>query len=299
MMEYMKSWVQELGHNQRAIIARLSKESVRAQNNTRASQGVGASTAQGQPGQIQQAQQSIQGFMQGIPGVSQMQGLLNMTGGTTGIGREGPSEQSGYLRPEISASHGSAYSTGSNYAPPLGPSLPVNAYSSSPPYGQPSQSGPLFPAQNSYASSYAQAPSTTSFPGANNPYAQSTPGGYPGVPTSSNTPPGGYQSPHGTHLSSYPPGGPPSADFGGFPGERHAPHGHGHGHGHGSPEELGFGGRPRPPFPDNRQRFDERGGYPAESGLGGRPGPPFPDGRQRFDERGGYPPRSDPYDWRR
>lgn len=278
MLDYMKSWVQDLGPNQRTILAHLSKESVRAHNNTRGSQGGGTSASQAQPMQVQQ---NIQGFIQGIPGVPQMLGL-NTAGRATGIGREVPNEQSGtyYSRPETST-YGSMYSGTSSYAPPPGPPQPASGYAPSSPYGQPSQGRSPFhphPTHSHHTSSYTQPPSTTSFHGASSPYTQGAPGGYrvpsPSVPSAGGYSSGGYPSADGYSesplrsppVSSYlPPSGPPPGDFGGFPDERrilHGEHGHGHGHSHGPgfPEGPEFEGQP--PFPDNRHRFGDREGYP-------------------------------------
>ena len=283
MLDYMKSWVQGLGHEQRTILARLSKESVRAHENTRAG-GAPASHAHSA-----QVQQSIQGFMQGVPGVPQMQGLMNMAGGA-GIGREVPSEQSSsyYSRPETS---GSMYSTSPSYAPPSGPPPPASAYAPSSPYGQqPPQSGPPYPhhAQSQHTPSYAQPYSTASFPSTNSPYLQSAPGGYapnipsPSIPHAGGHSAAGYSSLHGPPQSSYSAqGGPPLGDFGGFPDERQAMHGHGPGYGREFPEGPEFGGRPGPgppPFPDDSNRFGDH--------------------RQSFPRGRGYPPQGDPYERR-
>lgn len=302
MLDYMKSWVQGLGHEQRAKLARLSKESVRAQENTRTS---GAPASHLHSAHLQQ---SIQGFMQGVPGVPQMQGLMNMAGGA-GIGREVSSEQSNsyYSRPETS---GRMYSTSPSYTPPSGPPPPASAYAPSSPYGQPPQSEPPYPhrAQSQHTSSYAQPPSiaafpgtqpyaqpssTASFPSTSSPYRQSAPGGYapsvpsPSIPHAGGYSAAGYSSLHDPPQSSYSPqGGPPLGDFGGFPDERQAMHGHGPGYGHRHrhefPEEPGSGGRPGPgppPFPDDSNRFgDQRQSFPRG--------------------QGGYPPQGDPYERR-
>ncbi|OAX41617.1 Het-C-domain-containing protein [Rhizopogon vinicolor AM-OR11-026] len=285
MLEYMGSWVQGLGNNQRATLARLSKGSVRAQENTRGQGGASASHAH--PGQVQQ---SIQGFVQGIPGVPQMHGLLNMAGGA-GTGRETSSEQSSsyYSRPETNTSYGSMHSASPSYAPPSGPPL-ASAYTPTSPYEQPPQSNPPYhshPAHSQYTPSYAQPPSTASFPGTSSPYVQGAPSGYPpsvpspSIPYAGGYPSaGGYSSVHSSNASSYSPqSGAPPGDFG-FPDERHALHGHGHGPGHGRgrgfPEEPAFGGRPGPPP------------FPYEHGFG--------DQRQSFPSgRGGYPPQGEPY----
>lgn len=322
MLEYMRSWVQSLGRNQHAILARLSKESVRAQDNTRLSADGSAPAPHAQNTQMQQG---IQGLVQGIPGATQMQGLMNMVGGSAGTGREGgqSSGQPGsyYSRPETTASYGIGQTTSSNYAPPSSPLPPSTAYAPSS-YAQHSQSGSSFhspPAQSQYAPSYVQpTPPASSFVNASNTYMQGAPGGYPsnrpsgGYPSPSpNVPPaGGYQSArptsgypppnipsptfppagdystsHRPHVGGYPqPSGPPPGAFGGFPDEHRGAHGHGHAHGHEFPEAPAYGGRyGQHAFDDDDDDQRRDGGQHQAS----------------FPSPGGYPPRNDPYDNRR
>ncbi|KAG2041178.1 Het-C-domain-containing protein [Suillus americanus] len=280
MLEYMRSWVQSLGRSQHAILARLTKESVRAQDNTRLAADGSA------PASHAQAQQGIQGLVQGIPGATQMQGLMNMVGGSAGTGREGgqSSGQPGsyYLRPEMTASYGTHSQSGSSFHPP--------------------------PAQSQYAPSYVQpAPPTSSFVSANSTYMQNVqgaPGGYPSAtsggypPLSPNVPfAGGYPSARPT--SGYPPpstfppaddysmshrsrvgdysqpSGPPPDEFGpgGFPDEHRGTHGHEF------PEAPVHGGRyGQHAFDDDHRRGDR-------------------DQQQAsFPSPGNYPPRNDSYD---
>ncbi|KAG1753537.1 Het-C-domain-containing protein [Suillus paluster] len=293
MLEYMRSWVQSLGNKQHAMLARLTKESVRTHDNTRLSADGSAPPSQGQNVQMQQ---SIQGLVQGIPGVPQMQGFMNMASGGAGIGREQFSEQAGsyYSKPEISTSYGSVHTTSSSYSPPSAPLPPSAAYAPSS-YMQSMQSGTSFrppPAQSQYAPSYVQPSSHTAFISTSSSYVQSEPSGYPtarpvggypppGVPSPSAPPTGGYPSPHRPHVGGYSPqSGPLPGGFGGFPEEHHGIHGHGHAHGHEFPDVPGYGGRPGPPeFPDDRRRAGDQQ-------------------QSSFPAPGGYPSRTDPYDRR-
>ncbi|KAG0706965.1 heterokaryon incompatibility protein Het-C-domain-containing protein [Suillus ampliporus] len=289
MLEYMRSWVQSLGNKQHAILARLTKESVRTHDNTRLSADGSAPASQGQSAQIQH---SIQGLVQGIPGMTQTQGFLNMTGGGAGTGRGPSSEQPGsyYSRPETSTSYSSTY-----VPPPSSLSSSV-AYSPSS-YVQPSQSGSSFrppPAQSQYAPSYVQLSPPTAFLNTNSSYVQSVqsaPGGYPtgrpaggypppNVPLPSVLPAGGYAPSRHPHVGGYPPpSSPPSGGFSGFPEERHSIHGHGHAHGHEFPEVPAYGGRSGPhAFPDDQRMPDDQ--------------------QSSFPSPGGYPQRNDPYDRR-
>ncbi|KAG1761100.1 Het-C-domain-containing protein [Suillus occidentalis] len=322
MLEYMRSWVQSLGRNQHAILARLSKESVRAQDNTRLSADGSAPAPHAQNAQMQQG---IQGLVQGIPGATQMQGLMNMVGGSAGTGREGgqSSGQPGsyYSRPETTTSYGNVQTSSPSYAPPSSQLPPSAAYAPSS-YAQHSQSGSSFhppPAQSQYTPSYVQpSPPTSSFVNASSTYMQGAPGGYPsdrpsgGYPSPSpNVPPtGGYQSgrptsgypppnipsptfppagdysmSHHPHVGGYPqPSGPPPGAFGGFPDEHRGAHGHGHAHGHEFPEAPAYGGR------YGQHAFDDDDDDQRRDG----------DRHQAsFPPPGGFPPRNDPYDNRR
>ncbi|KAG2069173.1 Het-C-domain-containing protein [Suillus decipiens] len=239
MLEYMRSWVQSLGRNQHIILARLTKESVRAQDNTRLAADGSAPTSH------VQLQQGIQGLGQGIPGAAQMQGLMNMAGGFTGTGREGgqSSGQPGsyYSRPETTASHGTVQAISLSHMAPSVP-LPLSAASAPSPYAQYSQNGPSFhssPAQNQYAPSYVQpSPPTSSFLGTNNTYTQNVqgaPGGYPSasgylplsVPSPTFPSTSDYCTSYRPHVGDYSqPSGPPSGGFGRSPDEYRGTHGY-------------------------------------------------------------------------
>lgn len=259
MMQYMNSWVQGLGQKREEVLGRLTKESVRAHRNTRTGES-GASEAQGTFAYSQgaQAQQSVQGYAQSVPGVAQVQSLLGRTGG---IMREAPSEP---LNPRIPSSE---YTPGPQHSIGMGgtPSFPSAASAYTPP------SGPPFPHKSSYAPSSAYAPSPSSMGGPSFPGVQNVPnasphmssyapsytnpasrGGGPSFPEGRghgpahhSSPSSAYMSPHGhaAHMgfpsASMPPGGGPafpdvSHAYGGGTGEfrisspgrghRHEPH---------------------------------------------------------------------------
>ncbi|KAG2341613.1 Het-C-domain-containing protein [Suillus weaverae] len=323
MLEYMRSWVQSLGRSQHAILARLTKESVRAQDNTRlAADG----SAPASHTQIAQAQQGIQGLVPGVPGATQMQGLMNMVGRSAGTGREGGQfsgqPSSYYSRPETTASYGTVQTTSSSYAPPSAPLPPSAVYAPSS-YAQHSQSGPSFhppPAQSQYAPSYLQpSPPTSSFVSASSTYMQNmqgSPGGYPSVTPTGGIPPpspnaplaGGYLSARPT--SGYPPQSIPSPTFlpAGDYSTSHHPHVGGYSQPSGPPPG-GFGA-----FPDEHRGTHSHGHahgheFPEAPAYGGRYGQhAFDDDDRRgdgnqqqasFPSPGGYSPRNDPYDNRR
>ncbi|KAI0051363.1 Het-C-domain-containing protein [Auriscalpium vulgare] len=95
MMQYMRHWVQSLGNKQNEIINRLSKESVRTHKNVRLGGEGGPAAAEGSWAQNagHQAQAGIGGYLHGIPGVSQAQGLMNTFSG--GPKRDGSSSYGG------------------------------------------------------------------------------------------------------------------------------------------------------------------------------------------------------------
>ncbi|KAG2154191.1 Het-C-domain-containing protein [Suillus bovinus] len=309
MLEYMRSWVQSLGHNQHAILARLTKEAVRAQNNTRlaADGSAPVSHAQNVP-----MQQGIQGLVQGIPGATQMQGWISTVGGSAGTRREG-GQSSGqpdscYSRPETTVSYETMQTTSSNYAPPSAPLPPSAVYAPSP-YAQHSQSGSSFHppfVQSQYAPSYIQSPPlTSSFVGASSTYMQNVqdaPGDYPSTRPSGGYPPpssnvpfiGGYPSARPT--SSYPPPSIPPSTFppAGDHSTSYRPHVGGYSqlsgpppggfldehrdiHGHEFPEAPVYGGR----YGQHAFDSDDQ------------------DQQASFPSPGGYFPRNDPYDNRR
>jgi hypothetical protein len=92
MLGGMSAWLQTLGHQQSTILARLSKQAVRDHKNVRLG-GAGASNSTPTT-----SAGSKPGFMQGIPGLGQAQGLYNQFGGGSG-GRRDATEPYGSYAP--------------------------------------------------------------------------------------------------------------------------------------------------------------------------------------------------------
>ncbi|KAI9441439.1 Het-C-domain-containing protein [Lactarius indigo] len=86
MLACIKLWLQSLGHQQSAVLARLSKQAVRGHQNGSApvsqSHGTFAGNA-GFPGQG-----NVPNLLHGIPGMAQAQGLYNQFSGGAGTGRD-------------------------------------------------------------------------------------------------------------------------------------------------------------------------------------------------------------------
>ena len=118
MLDGIRSWLQTLGHQQSAILARLSKEAVRDHKNVRfgSEGGVPASQGASTTNAGSQMQANTSGYLQGIPGMAQAQGLYNQFGGGSG-GRRSGNESYG-----PGATIGP--STGPEAAPPSVPNLP-------------------------------------------------------------------------------------------------------------------------------------------------------------------------------
>ncbi|RPD61288.1 Het-C-domain-containing protein [Lentinus tigrinus ALCF2SS1-6] len=253
MLDYMRRWVSELGHQQHEVLRRLTKQAVRNHENTRLGSKPGASNpSQGSYAQNAgvQTQHQLQGYLSQIPGVSQTQSafgsaqnvfgqaqsLIGKFGGGAqnfGVGREGgapPLPSTG----EAASFYGSGGGGGpqsSSYAPPSGPPPQPSPYA--PPSGPPSQPSPYAPQHAGYNPSYSSPPPPPGPPaggGMSFPQADVPGGGFPQ--------PGGYP-PYGGP----PPPGPPGGF--GFPTpDMPPPHGgphHGHGH-HGHPPPPPPGG---------------------------------------------------------
>ena len=174
MLQYMSTWVQELGHKRDEILQRLTREAVRTHRNVRQMGDGGAPQAQGTYAYNEglQTQQTIQGYVQGIPGVSQAQSLFNMVSGGPGGRREMPEEsftapvtEGRYPRPGSPCRSGiggapSFPGVSSQFAPPSGPPPPnLSSYASSSGYARPS-SPPSFPGAarpGSHVSAYSPA----------------------------------------------------------------------------------------------------------------------------------------------
>jgi hypothetical protein len=141
MLGGMSTWLQGLGHQQSAVLARLSKQAVRDHKNVRLGvEGASHSTSTTSAG-------SQSGFLQGIPSLGQAQGLYNQFGGGSG-GRRGADESYGSYEPGGTISSG----TGSEARPPA-----VAVYAS-PGVGQ---------ADNFYGNArpFSSQPYTSSYPG--------------------------------------------------------------------------------------------------------------------------------------
>ena len=267
MLQFMRSWADGLGHKKNEIISRLSKGAVREHRNIRLAGEGGGVPAEGSSGwnAAQNAQQSIQGYIGGIPGVSQAQSVFNMFGGpSTGTGRDAnapphayggygypskPSteQSSGDYRPPSSTGEAASYYSGGGgekHAPPPGP----------PPGQQSSYSGGVGSSSfNPNAPSFPSIPSTDTY--AQHGYAPSY-----SSPPSFPSGPGGYNAPSGP-----PPGGPPS-----FP----------------NPGGFNMGGGGPPGFPDAGNYYNAPPGPPP-------PGSQYPGGGPSYyGNPSQYPPPS-------
>ncbi|KAE9406188.1 Het-C-domain-containing protein [Gymnopus androsaceus JB14] len=179
MLQYMQTWVQQLGSNQHATLSRLTKNAVRNHENIRQAGDGGSAAAQGTFAYNQgvQAQHEVQGYLHQVPGVAQAQSLLGkFDGGNRRDLPTGAPLAPARAPPSTSAMPSSGTT---HYAPPPGP--PMQGYS--PSYSSPP---PTFPA------------SAPPFPG-----SEPDSGGY-----------GGHHHHHGhhhQHQAHYPPppGGPP------------------------------------------------------------------------------------------
>ncbi|KAF8965033.1 heterokaryon incompatibility protein Het-C-domain-containing protein [Flammula alnicola] len=289
MMQCMKDWIAKMP-NQPSVLQRLSKNAVRNHENIRLAGEGGAPASQGSFAETEglQVQHTLQGYAQGIPGVSQAQHLL----GGAGQGREGPGGGygGGYPRagpagpapihhspaPPMTGQAASYYSDtkpstpggygghGSSYAP-TGPP-PTSSYGA-PPGPPPPSHVPPAPQHAGYSPSYASPPAQApSFPGGP-PSFPGSHGGHGGAPSFPSQPPsfpgepGGYRPPPGPPGGGYgaPPGPPPHGGAPGFPG---------------SPG--GFGPPPgAPPFGfPGAEPYNSPPQFPG--GPGGSSNPPYP-----------------------
>lgn len=288
MLQYMRSWVQGLGGKQHATLQRLTKDAVRNHQNIRLAGDGGVSAAEGTYAynQGQHVQHEVTSYVQGLPGVSQVQNILGSGG--HGNRKEMPdSLNAGYP--------GAAANSGHNHGQPP-PAFPPNASSFSgnsagstyTSQGQPSPSflsnnAPSFPGGPGGSAYTAPTGPPPSFPGGGS-------GGSPYMPPTGAPP---------TNYSSYSPSynTPPS-----FPGEEHQHHPHHH-HGHHAPSSGygppsdGYGTSPgfpgagpnfpgaAPEFPGSPPQFPGAPQFP-----GGPSGPQFPDAAPEFPGSGpGFP----------
>ncbi|KAK0494474.1 heterokaryon incompatibility protein HET-C [Armillaria luteobubalina] len=219
MMQCMQKWVQSLGPKQNEIIGRLSKESRSGDGKPTSAQGSFAWN------EGQQAQQSLLGYANQIPGVSQAQHLFG--------GGKSPSYYGGGVDSSSSYHSGGTHSSAPSFpgaaSEPSFPGAPSFHGASSTPYAPPSGVPPAHHQhhhQSGYNPSYSSAPS---FPGAPSdapafpdapPAFPGSGGGYGGY---GQGPPGGFAPPPG------PPGGvasfPGAEPYGSYPNQ--PPHGQG------------------------------------------------------------------------
>ena len=111
---------QDLAKHTKELLQRLTKESVREHRNVRAGGDgkVASATSTSAYGYGQDAQNKLNNYVSGIPGVSQVQGLLNQVNRPNmGFGREGPGGSPGMG------------GSGASYRPPSG-SVPMSVSSS-------------------------------------------------------------------------------------------------------------------------------------------------------------------------
>ncbi|KDR80036.1 hypothetical protein GALMADRAFT_242249 [Galerina marginata CBS 339.88] len=282
MMQLMKDWINKVP-NQHSVLNRLTKNAVRNHENIRLAGEGGAPASQGSfaENQAHEFQHTLQGYAQGVPGVSQ---VSNLFGGGAGQRREGPGFPGGPGGGPGSGGYGQSPPLGGPPAPPMtgqaasyysggapsGPPPPAAHSGYGPPSGPPPSSyggGPPAPPhvppvrqQSGYAPSYAPPPGPPgpgsppvrqgtfpspppSFPG----QAPSFPGGPPSFPGAEPHGQGGYGP--GGHGGYGPPSGPPPGPGGYGPPPGAPPHGGGPGF-PGPASPGGFGGPPpgAPPF---------------------------------------------------
>ncbi|KAI0266532.1 Het-C-domain-containing protein [Gloeopeniophorella convolvens] len=279
MLAHLKTWMNSLGQKQGAVLARLSKQSVRNHENIRLGGEGGKPASQGTFGANagQQAQADISGYLHNIPGVAQAQGLYNQFGGGAGERREGgnfgppgmppmgpgsmppagPPALPSSIRPAGGPS-GAYYGDGPGPVSPR-PDIPQASYPGAPSGPPPPSHSPRPPLSPPLSPHVYQPPTQPSFPGAA-PQPPYMPSGGPGFPGASHQPsyPGGPPVPSFPGQSSYP--GQQGAGFPDMPGA--AP-------GYDSP----YGGPPPggPSFPGSGPSFPQGG----PSFPGAQPGPGY------------------------
>ncbi|EGO03783.1 hypothetical protein SERLA73DRAFT_165377 [Serpula lacrymans var. lacrymans S7.3] len=185
MMQYMSSWVQELGGRREEVLQRLTKERVRSHENIRLAGDGGIPAAQGSFAfnQGSQMQHTLQGYASQVPGAA----LLGKIGGPQGPRRDGPLPPG--PPPPSGPPHGGhpshAGEAASYYHVP-GPYTSPSPYASSyaPSYQAPPQPGPAFPdagfgygptPPGRYPPPSGPPPGGPAFPDANDYYGQPPP----------------------------------------------------------------------------------------------------------------------------
>ncbi|OSX61045.1 hypothetical protein POSPLADRAFT_1147151 [Postia placenta MAD-698-R-SB12] len=242
MMEYMRSWVQGLGHQQPKVLRRLTKQSVRNHLNMRLGSEGAASTGHGTVAQT--AGMEVQNdLLSSVPGLSQASALL---------GKIGSKEERHTSHHNRHGHHGHAHhhsgTEHQHYHPE--PQAVPSYYHESHNMTMPSAGGPV-----AQTSSYSAA-SAAGYPSASHGYAP--PSGPPPFPNPNAGPPSGYAPAYGY---AQPMGGftEPEAyrdqPSGGYGGRAPPPGPH--------PSGPAFPGGPPgpPPFPEGR-------GYPPPGGYG-------------------------------
>ena len=302
MLQSVRDWLSK-SPNQRSIIQRLTKESVRNHKNIRVEGEGGAPASQGSfaEQEAHQFQNSVMGYIPGAgllsgnakavegggPGYPGRPGGYPQTGGqqhggfpgapgypggpTGGGGHQHGGDRYGststYAPPTAAPSHATTFPMSGGGAPPLPSPHSGPAHHHPPPSGPHTQHGgytPSFPGGNPFPAP-GQGGDEFSFPG-----TAPFPGG-DGVsfPGAASFPDGGYKAPPGPppHLGGYtPPAGPPPHTDGGYhahPGGYHAPFGAPPAF----PESDGYGGGTGLEFPDS----SARPGYNSERPDGYNP----------------------------
>ncbi|RDX44411.1 Het-C-domain-containing protein [Lentinus brumalis] len=261
MLDYMRRWVQGLGHQQQEILRRLTKQAVRNHENIRlGSKPESANPSQGSYAHNAgvQTQHQLQGYASQIPGMAQAQSTFGsaqnafgqaqqfigkFSGGRPnfGTGRDGGGPPPPPSTGEAASFYGTGGAQSSSYAPPSGP---PQSSSYAPPSGPPPSSSYAPYSGAPQPSSYAQ-PEPHGHAGYNPGYTSPPPppGGGGGMGFPQADVPGGFPQPGGySPYGGPPPPGPPGGF--GFPSpDVPQPHGHGH-------EHHGHHGHHPPPPPN-------------------------------------------------
>jgi hypothetical protein len=282
----MHSWANGLGHRQRQILQRLTKNSVRNHENIRLSGEGGASAAQGTYAQQQgsQVQNTLLGYVNQVPGASAVNSVLGVKPTRPqrdGIGGEGGGGQAasfyGTEATVQTTSYGAPQGGGAGEAASFYGATSVQTNSYAPPQGPPPPSSYGSPLSSSYAPPSGPPPSSYAPPG--NP-PPSFPGSSPAQPpqTSGYAPSyaPSYTTPvHGSESHRSPSIGMPDALFTGG----HAGHYAGPGGGGApsfpampspGPSASPYGSTSPPSFPGSGGYGSSQGG----SGYGPPQGPP-------------------------
>ena len=310
MLQSVRDWLSK-SPNQRSVIQRLSKESVRNHRNLRVEGEGGAPASQGSFAEQEghQLQQTVLGSIPGVglftgnakevggPGYPSRPDGYPQAGGQQHGGLPGPPGYPGGPMGGGGHQHGGGYGSTSTYTLPAAAPSHATTFPMSgggpPPHHHPGSTGPhtqhggygppSFPSGSPSFPGPGQGGDRFSFPGSG---APSFPGGDGVSFPDSNAPsfPGsGYSGPP-THLGGYnPPPGPPS--HGGGEYHAHPPHGGSGYHAHGG------GGYPAPPpgFLD-ADGYGGAGHFEFPGGSGGNPParPGYPDGYNPSYPGGGW-----------